>query len=299
MLTREEFLRRRRSGIGGSDIAAVCGLSPWRSPLDVYCDKIGEGAVEEEPMPTGSRRALYWGAVLEEPIAKAYSLVTGRRVVRYSRLLRNPAAPWEIGDIDRLVIDDGAKIAAKPRGEIICRRGLEIKTARVRGDEWGEEGSDKIPLWYLAQVQWYMALAPSIEVFDVVVLFGGSDLAIFTVDREPVLIEMLAEVGARFWKDHVERRVPPPPRTVEEAARLFPVPEIPTITASADLEQRIRDLAELAARRRAAEKAEEQMKDLVASRMANAEAAQSLSGEVLATFKPMKNGGRRLSVKVK
>ena len=38
--SREEFLARRKQGIGGSDIAAVCGLSPWRSPLDVYYDKL-------------------------------------------------------------------------------------------------------------------------------------------------------------------------------------------------------------------------------------------------------------------
>lgn len=298
MLNREEFLARRRSGIGGSDIAAVCGLSPWRSAVDVYFDKIGETPEPEEPTPKGPRASLYWGTVLEDVIARAYMEWTGRRVVRYTRLLRSPDRPWEIGDIDRLVIDDGAKIAAKPKGEIVCRRGLEIKTARVRSEEWGEEGTDQIPVQYFAQVQWYMGLAPSIEEFDVAVLFGGSDFAIYPIARDDSIIAKLREAAARFWRC-VEDRTPPAPRSLEDVQKLRPDPVLPKMTASLALETDLRALAEATAKRKAAEVAEGEWKDRVAVQIADAEIVTDPAGEVLATFKKAKNGGRRLTVKVK
>ena len=297
MLTREEFLTRRRSGIGGSDIAAIVGLSPRRSPLDVYFDKIGETSEPEEPTPT-KRAPLYWGTVLEEPIARAYAAETGRRVVRYTRLLRSPERPWEIGDIDRLVIDDGAKIAAKPKGEIVCRRGLECKTARMHSEEWGEPGTDEIPVQYFAQVQWYMGLAPSIEEFDVAVLFGGSDFAIYTVTRNDSIIAKLRESGGRFWRC-VEDRIPPAPRSLDDVQKLRPEPVLPSMTASLMLETDLRALAEATAKRKAAEVAEGKWKDRVAVQIADAEIVTDPAGEVLATFKKAKTGGRRLTVKVK
>lgn len=41
-LSREDWLRERRTGIGGSDAGAICGLNPYSSPMDVYLDKTSE-----------------------------------------------------------------------------------------------------------------------------------------------------------------------------------------------------------------------------------------------------------------
>ena len=74
-MNREEWLNERRSGIGGSDAAAVMGLNPWKSPLDVYLDKTGQ--LMESP----DNPALYWGRVLEEVVAREYSLEPGPKSV--------------------------------------------------------------------------------------------------------------------------------------------------------------------------------------------------------------------------
>ena len=50
-LTREEWLARRRSGIGGSDVAAVLGLSPWKSPRQVWLDKTTDATDDRQTMP--------------------------------------------------------------------------------------------------------------------------------------------------------------------------------------------------------------------------------------------------------
>lgn len=44
-LSYKEWLQYRRMGIGGSDIAAICGLSKWRSSMHVYLEKLGEAIV--------------------------------------------------------------------------------------------------------------------------------------------------------------------------------------------------------------------------------------------------------------
>ena len=46
-LTKEEWLKFRKKGIGGSDAAAVCGMNPYSSAMKVYYDKISD-TVEEQ-----------------------------------------------------------------------------------------------------------------------------------------------------------------------------------------------------------------------------------------------------------
>ena len=40
-LTEVEWLAWRRKGVGGSDVAAALGLSPYRTARELYYDKIG------------------------------------------------------------------------------------------------------------------------------------------------------------------------------------------------------------------------------------------------------------------
>jgi putative phage-type endonuclease len=74
-MTRDEWLAARRTGIGGSDIAAILGLSPWRTPLDVYRDKV-DGAEQPET------EAMRWGRLLEDVIAREYAVRAGVRIQR-------------------------------------------------------------------------------------------------------------------------------------------------------------------------------------------------------------------------
>ena len=64
---KQQWLEGRRRGIGGSDVAAVLQLSPWRTPLDVWNDKLG---LSPEHEMTSS---LYWGTTLEQVVAEQAS----------------------------------------------------------------------------------------------------------------------------------------------------------------------------------------------------------------------------------
>ena len=75
MKTREDWLKERMAGIGGSDAAAVMGLSKWKTPLDVFLEKRGEIAtdfVDSEPMK--------WGRLLEPVVRQEYAERSGEVV---------------------------------------------------------------------------------------------------------------------------------------------------------------------------------------------------------------------------
>lgn len=81
-LTEEEWLSYRRRGIGGSDVAALLGISPWRTARDLYYDKLNVAAVEDEE---GNWVALEMGHLLEPLVAK---ILNAKQVIKSTRLKR-------------------------------------------------------------------------------------------------------------------------------------------------------------------------------------------------------------------
>ena len=295
MSPRAEFLVRRKQGIGGSDIAAVIGLSPWRTALDVWLDKTGNGAEPVESSLVGATASLWWGSQLEALIGKAYTAVTGRRICRYNALLIDPETPYFIGDVDFLGYCADGKTPATKKG-VRTDLGIEIKTARYPGEEWGADGTDEIPAWYMAQVQWYMGLLPSVTRFDVVTLFGGSELRIYPVERDPDIISALRNAADAFWRDFVAAGSPPPPATADDVRALFPATQTASVTASPEVEKIVAHCRRLSRLRIDLTAEEDELKDRIAVAIGDAEELRNADGAVLATFKNEKRG-RILRVK--
>ena len=294
-LTRVEFLARRKSGIGGSDIAAILGLSPWRTALDVWLDKTSPEVIETPSAPIGTGAALWWGSRLEEVIGKAYSEATGRRIQRHNALIVDAAHPYMIGDVDFLAYTSDGKTPATKKG-VRTDLGIEVKTARFASDEWGADGTDEIPAGYLAQVQWYMGLLPSVQRFDLVALFGGSELRIYPVERDDDLIAGIRDAGERFWRDFVAAGCPPPPATAEDVRKLFPAPQSASATASPEIEKIVAHVRRLSRVRIDLTAEEDDLKDKIAVAIGDAEELKDADGAVLATFRNEKRG-RVLRVK--
>jgi putative phage-type endonuclease len=198
-LPTEGLLGDRREYIGGSDAAAICGLSPWKTAYQLYQEKRGE----VPPPDLSANERVYWGTVLEEVVAREYSKRTGRAVRRVNRTLVHPDYPFIRAHIDRLVVGDD--------------RILECKTTdAARAADWGEEGSEEIPRHYQAQPQHYLAVTGK-AVCDVAVLIGGNRMRIYTIRRDEEFIAMLLEAEREFW-ERVRAGNPPDPATPEEAA---------------------------------------------------------------------------------
>lgn len=181
----------RRTGLGGTDIARVLGLSRFGGPMDVYLEKIGQAAplIETEPMR--------WGKLLEPAIAEEYARKTGRVVRRGADFLRHPVYPEFFANIDRWSLLKGTP-----------KRVLELKASSTfSADDFGEEHTDQVPGDYLAQGMWYGFVTGS-EVVDLAVLIGGNKHRVYTIPRDEELVADMEERAHAFWDD-TQRRIPP------------------------------------------------------------------------------------------
>lgn len=199
-MTREEWLEARRKGIGGSDAAAVCGLNPYKSPLEVYLEKIGEIDSPED------NDAMYWGRKLEDIVAREFSERTGLKVRRVNSILTHKEFPFILGNLDRIII-------ANNEGPGV----LECKTSSAYSlKNWGEE----VPPMYQLQVQHYLAVT-GYKYGYVAVLIGGRVFRYFRVDRDEDLIANLIKIESDFWHNHVLAGVMPEPDGNENTSKLL------------------------------------------------------------------------------
>ncbi len=217
MNAREEFLLARRTGLGGSDIGAILGLSPYRTPVDVWAEKTGRAPGQEETLQ------MRFGTYAEEFVAREYTAKTGHAVQRFTPMLRHASAPV-LGNVDRLVIPEGAKVASHKQ-EIRTDRGLECKAASVfasfNADDWGDKGTDQVPASYLVQCATYMALT-GCSLWDLAVLFGNQEVRVFNLKRDAELENEIIARASEWWDRHIVADVPPEPTCEADIKRLYP-----------------------------------------------------------------------------
>jgi len=185
---RAAWLAARKRGVGASEAAAVLGLNPYCSPLEVYLRKTGE-------LPdVAENAAMRWGTKLEEAIAQAYTEETGEPV-EAQPLVRSDEWPWMFATVDRL--SAGGRV-------------VEIKNVGARmAEQWGDPGTDDVPVPYLLQVNHQLAVTGR-RFADLAVLIGGSDFRIYPLERNNRLIDAMVAAERAFW-ERVERRQPPEP----------------------------------------------------------------------------------------
>tara|TARA_R110002012_G_scaffold12735_7_gene56290 strand:+ start:10917 stop:11855 length:939 start_codon:yes stop_codon:yes gene_type:complete len=187
----EGWFEARRAGLGGSDIAAVLGLSKWQSPMDVWATK--RGLSQEIPETNAMRR----GRILESAIATWYQEETGFEISDGDEMPIVGPKPFMLASPDRYVSS----------GE--SRFGLEIKTARS-ADGWGEDLGSGVPVYYATQAAWYMACT-NIDRWDFAVLFLINDeFRRYTLVRDKKTEDKLVLKCKDWWEKHVITGDPPP-----------------------------------------------------------------------------------------
>ena len=189
-LSYAEWLAVRRSGIGGSDAAAALGLSPWKSALELWQEKVsGQSQQHKE------NEAMIWGRIMEPVITREFIRRTGLTVTPMRSMLQAANWPWMLADLDGLIEDP-------QRGTGV----FEVKTASAfKQDEWTE---DRCPDTYMLQLAHYMAVT-GLSYAVICVLIGGNKLQWITVGRDDELIASLVQLEKRFWQ-HVLTQSPPP-----------------------------------------------------------------------------------------
>lgn len=219
-MTREQWLKERRKGIGGSDAAAIAGLSRYRSPIQVYMDKLG--LIE----PPEENEAMYWGRKLEDIVAEEFSIRTGLKVRRRNAILQHPEYPFMLANVDRLIVGKN--------------EGLECKTTSAyRADEWKD---DEIPWEYAIQCHHYMAVT-GYKAWWIAALIGGNQFIYKRIERDESIINNLIKIESDFWHNHVLKQIPPDPdgsdASTEILKQLYPESNGETIELPPDVESLI------------------------------------------------------------
>mgnify|MGYP001259607715 CR=1 FL=1 len=239
-MPREEWLQWRKKGIGGSDVAAICGMSRFSSPLEVYLDKIGELPEKEE---TPRMKA---GRKLEPLIAEWFSEETGYKVMRQNSIFQHPQYPFMLANIDRWLPGQNA--------------GLEIKnTSEYNRQDWFDGQTEIIPTEYQLQANHYMAILGA-ERWFIAVLIGGWDFQWRMIERDERLIQSLITIEENFWNNHVLAKVPPAPNAQDTDLLNAMYPE--SKPSSMEISEAYYDLVkELLDSKKALKRAEERHED--------------------------------------
>ena len=284
MNAREDFLAARKTGIGGSDIGAILGLSPFKTPLDVYLDKVGQA----EPQPMND--AMYFGTIMEGIVADEYARRNGRKVQRVNSILRHRDLDWMLANIDRAVVADGSRARIDANGQLQGAIGvLECKTASAyKAGEWGRDGDDDaVPAAYAAQAFWYMAVTGQ-EWCDVAVLIGGNRYLDKRIERDDDTIKGMIERAEAFWHGNVLAGIAPEPTNDADLKRLYPESASgKVIEATEHLHNTIQQLRDVRQTLKRCEAEEDALLFEIKAAMQDAEAAEYM-GVTLATWKSSK-----------
>lgn len=179
-LSYEEWLRLRKTGIGGSDAGAICGLNPYVSPMGVFYEKT------REEVETYDNESMRQGRDLEDYVARRFMEETGLKVRRSNAMYQSEEYPFMLANVDRLI--SGKKM------------GLECKTASAYNlDKWT---GDSVPTHYEIQCHHYMAVTGA-EAWYLAVLIMGREFKYKRIDRDEELIQNLITIEREFWKEHI------------------------------------------------------------------------------------------------
>ena len=183
-----EWLEYRQVGIGGSDAAAACGLSPWKSQAQLYFEKTTPIKMTED------NERMRQGRDFEDYVAKRFTEETGKKVRRNNFMMRDKEYPFLLADIDREVVGENAI--------------LECKTTSPFNKSQWEDG--QIPLQYELQCHHYMMVTGAERCYIACLIFS-TDFFYRVIERDEEVIEMLREREIDFWRNYVEKEVIPAP----------------------------------------------------------------------------------------
>lgn len=191
-MNRDEWLKERRKHIGASDAAAILGLDPHRSPLDIWLEKVRPEMVDAP----ADEDFLEFGTDVEPAIERRYVKETGRAVYHPSpAIIVHPKFP------ELACTPDGLSDSPDP---IV----VEYKFERY-SDNFGDPGSDQIPDHFLTQVSHQMACTGR-DRADLALMHGAPPIRIYRAYRDHELERILIDRLRAWWADYVVKEVEPP-----------------------------------------------------------------------------------------
>lgn len=193
-----ENLSERRTLVGASEMAAVAGLSPWQTAIDIYGSKVAPVVLDEsEDMERGNALEA---ALLDWTQHRQADIIIRPNETLY----RCSAHPF---------------LGATPDGLGFLRGMLDrpVKTVEVKSPgnpaEWTDPKEDRegYPIYYAVQVQiQLLCLGLDRALLSALVApYGRGRLWVYEIKAHQDLQAELVAVAEEFWR-HVENHEPPP-----------------------------------------------------------------------------------------
>lgn len=190
----DDFNSRRHEFIGGSDVAAIMGLSPWNTPLSVWAKKTRQ--IEDN---VSNIEAVEMGVALEPMVAQLFEKRSGKKVRVETREFTHPDYPYMVAHVDRWVVgEDGAHFEAKTASA--------YKLKSWQGDD--------VPEDYQLQCNWYSGIIglhrgkPPKDCY-IGVLVGGQRFIWKKLKFNQELFDIQVEKAKDFWEGYVLTEMPP------------------------------------------------------------------------------------------
>jgi len=194
---RAAWLEDRRGWLGATDAVAVLGFSPYRTPRQVYDEKMGN--VASGPMT----ERMKWGLIHEPQIAREYAEQTGLRVRKSPGYRLRPPFDFLGASPDYLV-----------KG-LAPLHLMDCKCSEFARD-FGDPGTCEIPEHYRMQVLWQMGLVKMARRFegdplgDLAVLVSGNSFRVYQVPWSAEAFAEMFEGAVAWWHTHIVADCPPP-----------------------------------------------------------------------------------------
>jgi len=254
-------LEQRQQGITATDIAKICGVSPYGGAIDVVLDKRGEG------VPFVETDRVKWGNLLEGPIRDDYAQRHGV-TIDTPGTLSHPKIPWALATPDgvsypfmlqNIHVQGTVETSTPPVS------GLEIKThASWLSHHYGAPGTDEVPAWEITQCAWNLYVARAyydadITRWDLTAFIDGVPTD-YVILRDPELEEVLVEKAKTFWQKHIIEGIPLEPDGSDSYGdylnRRFPKNDQRMIEATPEISQVLSVLRETRSERKELEQKE-------------------------------------------
>lgn len=187
-LSREEWLKYRTQGIGGSDVSIIAGINKFKSVHQLWLEKTNK----IEPQQNESQYT-HFGTLLEPIVRKEFTTRTGIKVRQKHMLLQSEEYPFMFANLDGTINENGETVI------------FEAKTASAYNQEVWENG---IPIPYILQVQHYMFVTGAKKAY-IAALVGGNHFYCHTVERDEEMIKKIIAMEKQFWEINVLGGVEP------------------------------------------------------------------------------------------
>ena len=262
VMPRSEWLALRRKGIGGSDCAAACCLSRWKSPLQLFFEKTRGMKMEED------NERMAWGRTLEPVIRAEFAKRTGLAVIECPFMFASQEYPYMIANVDGIVTEPNDSKAL-----------LEIKTV---GEHSAKDWDDGLPLEYYLQIQHYMAVCDLTKAYCAT-LIGGNKFNYQIVERDTETINTIIALESDFWINHVLKGIPPvvSDKDAELLSSLYPKSNNSTAILPASADQIISDYLEIKTLEEEIKSKKAECENKLKAMLGNSESAVSSTGYII------------------